>query len=113
MPRRKRRTLERRPVVLRPISIWSTQLTQEISMLARKSIFALAAIATLGTTALAPTSASAFGGHFGGGHVGGGHFGGGHFGGGGRHFSAGRAISRSAGRAGFSGSRSSAGRNAG
>jgi hypothetical protein len=51
-------------------------------MSVRKSIFALAAIATLGTTALAPTSASAFGfgGHFGGGHFGGGHFGG-HFGG--------------------------------
>jgi len=62
------------------------------------------------------------GGHGGGGHGGGGHFGGGHFGGGhvggarvggfrgggGRHFSAGPAISRSAGRAGFSGSRSSA-----
>jgi hypothetical protein len=47
----------------------------------RKSIFALAAIATLGTSALAPTSASAFGGHFGGGHFGG-HIGGfGHFGG--------------------------------
>jgi hypothetical protein len=60
-------------------------------MLARKSIFALAAIATLGTTALAPTSASAFGGHFGGGHFGGGHFGGGHFGGhfGGFHFGGG------------------------
>ena len=45
------------------------------------------------------------GGHFGGGHIGGGHFGG-HFGGGGRHFSAGRAISRSAGRTGFHGSHS-------
>jgi hypothetical protein len=43
----------------------------------RKSVFALAALATLGTSALAPTSASAFG--FGG-HIGGGHFGG-HFGG--------------------------------
>jgi hypothetical protein len=46
------------------------------------------------------------GGHFGGGHIGGGHFGGGHFRGGGRHFSAGPAISRSAGRTGFHGSHS-------
>jgi hypothetical protein len=71
------------------------------------------------------------GGHFGGGgHVGGGgHFGGmrgggAHFGGmrgggarfsggGGRHFSAGSAISRSAGRSGFSGNRSFAVRNSG
>jgi hypothetical protein len=51
-------------------------------MSVRKSIFALAAIATLGATALVPTSASAFGfgGHVGGVHFGG-HFGGLHFGG--------------------------------
>ena len=61
-------------------------------MSARKSIFALAALATLSVAALAPTSASAFGGRFGGEHFGGSHFGG-HFGGdhfgwrfGGNHF---------------------------
>jgi hypothetical protein len=61
-------------------------------MFTRKTILALATFAALGTTALAPTSASAwghggghFGGHFGGGHFGGhfgGHWGGGHWGGG-------------------------------
>jgi len=57
-------------------------------MFTRKSILGLATFAALGTAALAPTSASAWGhggGHFGGGHFGGhfgGHWGGGHFGGG-------------------------------
>jgi hypothetical protein len=58
-------------------------------MLNRSSFLALAAITALGVAALAPTSASAFGGRGGGGHFGGhvgggqfgGHFGGGHFGG--------------------------------
>ena len=52
-------------------------------MFARKTILALATFAALGTTALAPTSASAWGhggGHWGGGHWGG-HWGGGHWGG--------------------------------
>jgi len=56
---------------------------QEIKMFTRKSILAVATFAALGTAALAPTSASAWGGHSGGhfgGHFGGGHFGG-HFGG--------------------------------
>ena len=50
----------------------------------RKITLALATTAALGAAALAPTSASAFGGHFGHGPVVGGHFGphfvGGHFG---------------------------------
>jgi hypothetical protein len=41
----------------------------------RKIAFSLATAAALGTVALAPTSASAFGGHFGGGHWGGRGFG--------------------------------------
>ena len=51
-------------------------------MSTRRSILALAALATLSAAALAPTSASAlgFGGHFGGAHFGS-HFGGVHFGG--------------------------------
>jgi hypothetical protein len=47
-------------------------------MLNRSSFLALAAITTLSVAALAPTSASAFGGHRGGGHISGGHGGGGH-----------------------------------
>jgi hypothetical protein len=46
----------------------------------RKIAFALATTAALGVAALAPTSASAFGGHFGHGPVVGGHFAGPHFG---------------------------------
>lgn len=45
----------------------------------RKMAFVLAATAALGVAALAPTSASAFGGHFGGPHFAGPHFGGPHF----------------------------------
>ena len=66
-------------------------------MLRKSTLLALAASAALGLAALAPTSASAHGGHGGGGHGGGGmhmggghgggHGGGGHWGGhGGRHF---------------------------
>jgi hypothetical protein len=45
----------------------------------RKMAFALAATVAIGTAALAPTTASAFGGHFGGPHFAGPHFGGPHF----------------------------------
>ena len=58
-------------------------------MLNRSSFLALAAITTLGVAALAPTSASAFGGR-GGGHISGGHGGGGHV-----SFGHGRAIAGS------------------
>jgi hypothetical protein len=57
--------------------------TQEIAMKTR-SILSLAALAMLSVAALAPTKASAWGGHgggHGGGHYGGGHYGGGHYGG--------------------------------
>jgi hypothetical protein len=40
----------------------------------RKMVFALAATTALGAAALAPTTASAFGGHFGGPHFAGPHF---------------------------------------
>ena len=58
-------------------------------MLNRSSFLALAAITSLGVAALAPTSASAFGGR-GGGHISGGHVGGGHV-----SFGHGRAIAGS------------------
>jgi hypothetical protein len=59
------------------------QISEEMTMSTRKTMFALAAIAALATSALAPTSASAhlggFGPHVGSGHIGFGHAGWGHF----------------------------------